>query len=580
MLDLLSVARAARELSRELALGDLHQTILRLARESTGARYAALLSFREGQGWTMLCQPAEAPRAPADLATGVLEQARTTRASVVHPEAQGHPLVHRGRSHGLLYLEWPVDSAPLEDARQAVLELLISQATVVLANAHLREHAVEHRRSEERSRRETLAARYQLQELIEHSPAAIYVKDREGRYRIINSRFEAAYGIAREEILGRTDRELLPSGQAQRLMENDQRVLASGITSQFEESLFVQGVVRTYISVKFPLRGEDGDIHSVCGISTDITDRKRAEEALQQANEQLEQRVSERTTQLHSAQKELLDRARHAGMAEIASSILHNLGNALTGITVSSALLRERVQGLPIGSLERLSTLMDRPPEALGAFLAHDEKGRHVPEFLKKLGARFAEERQLLLEECAAMASKVERANSVIAAQQTYARNRITLRETLRLSELAEDALRLAGISEGFDEVIHREYGQEEPGLYERHVIMQILVNLIANAKNAVRERVQGPPARITLTVHQDEQRTSVTVSDNGIGFDERVKARLFTYGFTTRPKGHGFGLHSAALSAQSLGGHIEAHSDGPGTGARFELILPRTRAE
>jgi C4-dicarboxylate-specific signal transduction histidine kinase len=267
-------------------------------------------------------------------------------------------------------------------------------------------------------------------------------------------------------------------------------------------------------------------------------------------------------------------------MAEIASSILHNLGNALTGITVSSALLRERVQGLPISSLERVATLLHRPPEALGAFLSQDEKGRHVPEFLNKLGARFTEERQLLLEECSAMASKVEHANSVIAAQQTYARSRITLRETLRLRELVEDALRLSGIAEGFDKVIQREYGEEEPGLYERHVIMQILVNLIANAKNAVREREDGLAPRITLTVHQDEQRTSVTISDNGVGFDERVKARLFTYGFTTRPRGHGFGLHSAALSAQSLGGHIEAHSEGPGKGARFELILPRAKAE
>ncbi len=203
-----------------------------------------------------------------------------------------------------------------------------------------------------------------------------------------------------------------------------------------------------------------------------------------------------------------------------------------------------------------------------------------MPEFVKKLNARLSEERQLLLEECSAMAGKVEHANSVIATQQTYARSRITLRETLRLRELADDALRLAGFSAGFDEFIHREYGEEEPGLYERHVIMQILVNLLANARNAVRERGDGPPPRVTITVHQDEKRTSVTVSDNGMGFDERVKARLFTYGFTTRPKGHGFGLHSAALSAQSLGGHIDAYSDGPGKGARFELILPRTRTE
>jgi PAS domain S-box-containing protein len=579
VLDLLSLARAARGLSSELPLVDVHQTILRIVRESTGAQYAALLDFIEGQGWIIVCQPEDAQRTTAELSSHVLRLARTSQAPVLLAEAQCHPLAYRGRQHGLLYLERPVGSEPLDELRQGVLELLVTQATLVLDNARLHQHLTAQNQAEQLSRRETLAVWRQLQELIDHAPAAIYVKDREGRYLIVNNRFESAYGAPRSQIIGRGDIELI-SQHAAELMENDRRVLAQGTTCQFEESLMLHGELRTFVSVKFPLRGEDGSIHSVCGISTDITDRKRAELALQQVNEQLEQRVAERTTQLHSAQRELLDRARHAGMAEIASSILHNLGNALTGITVSSALLRERIQGLPIGSLERLGALLDRSPEALAAFLAQDEKGRHVPEFVKKLGTRFAEERQLLLEECAAMAGKVEHANSVIATQQTYARNRITLRENLRLSELAEDALRLAGFSEGFDELIQREYGNEEPGLYERHVIMQILVNLLANARNAVRERGDGPVPRITIAVHQNEQRTSVTVSDNGVGFDERVKARLFTYGFTTRPKGHGFGLHSAALSAQSLGGHIDAYSDGPGKGARFELILPRTRSE
>jgi PAS domain S-box-containing protein len=559
-------------------------SILRTLRENTGAQCAALLDFSEGPGWVFLCPPEGEHRALADVPVNVLYQARSTQAPVFNANAnasvQCHPLLHHGKWYGVLYLERAPGAEPLDEARQRLLELLINQAALALDNAYLHQHLAEQRRAQETSRREALEVRHQLQELIDHSPAAVYVKDLAGRYLTVNSRFVFAYGAPRAQILGRKDSELMPAEQAGPLMENDQRVLTSGTTIQFEESLVVHGEKRTFVSAKFPLRSEDGSIYAVCGISTDITDRKRAELALQQANEQLEQRVAERTEQLQSAQRELLDRARHAGMAEIASSILHNLGNALTGITVSSALLRERIQVLPIGSLERLAALLDRTPEALAAFFAQDEKGRHVPEFLNKLRARFAEERHLLLEECAAMAGKVEHANSVIATQQTYARNRITMRETLRLRELVEDSLRLTGICEGSDKIIQREYGEEEPGLYERHVIMQILVNLITNAKNAVREQSEGIVPRITLTVHQDEQRTSVSVSDNGVGFDERVKARLFTYGFTTRPRGHGFGLHSAALSAQSLGGHIEAHSDGPGKGARFELILPRTKAE
>jgi C4-dicarboxylate-specific signal transduction histidine kinase len=145
------------------------------------------------------------------------------------------------------------------------------------------------------------------------------------------------------------------------------------------------------------------------------------------------------------------------------------------------------------------------------------------------------------------------------------------------LRELVEDALRLCAIGDHYDKIFQRDYGEEEPEFYDRHVIVQILVNFISNAKNAVRERRNNSDPRITLTVRQDEGYTTASVSDNGIGFDASVKPKLFTHGFTTRSKGHGFGLHSSALSAQALGGRIEAYSDGPGRGARFELVLPRT---
>ncbi|MDY7232424.1 PAS domain-containing protein [Hyalangium rubrum] len=601
MLDLLSLSQAARAISSELAPEELQRTLLRILREATGAQYAALLDFNASEGWVVLCQSAGESRTTADLPATVLAEASQTRKSVIlsnasaqAPHAQDsvvrarglrsvlcQPLTHRGRQHGLLYLESTQSVDAFGEARQSLIELLVSQAAVALDNAYLHHDLLEQSRAHESARREAEAARKQMQDIIDHSPAAIYLKDRLGRYLMVNSLFEAFYGVPRARIVGRKDSELLPPENAQALMENDLRVLLAGETLRFEEEIPHHDGPHTFLSAKFPLRTEDGTIHAVCGISTDITEhRKRADLALQKANEELEQRVAERTEQLHAAQRELLDRARHAGMAEIASSILHNLGNALTGISVSSALLRERLQTLPINSLERVANMFQNPPAALGAFLAEDPKARHLPEFLGKLHARFVEERQSLLDECAHLATKVEHANSVIATQQNYARTRFTLRERMRLRELAEDALRLCADSNQFEALVHREYGEEEPEFYERHVVVQILVNLIANAKNAVRERLDNAHPRITVTIHQDSERTLASVTDNGVGFDEAVKARLFTYGFTTRPRGHGFGLHSAALSAQALGGHIEAHSEGPGKGARFEFILPRQRLD
>lgn len=556
------MARAARVFSSELALADLQRAVLRLLEEASGARYAALVDFTGEGGGRILCQSDGERRAFEDL----------------HDSVPRHPLVHGARNHGWVYLKDTLALDAAEDDRQGLLELLVAQASLALDHAWLRQHLAEQTRTQEASRRDMWVSRKQLQELVDHSPAAIYVKDREGRYLLVNRVFERFYGATREHVVGRKDTDLLPAEVVQQIMENDRRVLTSGATIQFEEELPWQDGIHTFVSAKFPLHAEDGSVHAICGISTDITDRKRAERSLQRAHDELEQRVNERTEQLHAAQQELMDSARHAGMVEIANSILHNLGNALTGISVSSTLLRERLQGLPTGTLGRVAALFESPPEEWRAVLAQDERGRQLPVFLSQLHARFEEEQRHLLEECAALATKVEHANSVVTTQQTYARTRTSLCETLRLRELVEDALRLCSIGDQFDQLIQRDYGEEEPALYERHLLVQILVNLISNAKNAVREQAGSQPPRITLSVRQTADRSVVTVQDNGVGFDESIRARLFTYGFTTRAKGHGFGLHSAALSAQSLGGTLEAHSDGPGQGARFELSLPRTR--
>ena len=598
--DIPSLAKAIRAISSEFALPELRRTVLRIVQEYSGAPYAALLGFVEGRGWTIQCQTASESRTLQELPATVIHGARRTLEPVVLSDATRQapysedavvlsrslrsvlcsPLTHRGVQHGLLYLENSLTTHAFEADRLGVIEILAAQAAVAMDNARVHHHLNEQSQAHEVSRREISTTRQHLQDFIDHSPAAIYIKDRDGRYLMLNGRLESFFGLPRSKILGRKDSDLLKPEHARSLMENDQRVLTSGTTLQFEEQLPWHDGMHTFISAKFPMRGVDGRIQGLCGVSTDITDRKRAEGALQRANEELEQRVAERTEQLNAAQRELLDRARHAGMAEIANSILHNLGNALTGITVSSTVLRERIQGMPVASLGRAAGLLDLPPDKLGEFLTKDERGRQIPEYLSKLHARLAEERLLLLEECSAMATKIEHATSVIATQQNYARSRIRLSEKACMRELMEDALRLCAIGDHFDKIFQREYGEEEPEFYDRHVIVQILVNFISNAKNAVRERPENHQPRITLSVSQDAGHTSVAVSDNGIGFDESVKARLFTHGFTTRDKGHGFGLHSSALSAEALGGKIDARSEGPGRGARFELTLPRLSPE
>lgn len=597
-LDLLSIIRAARTISSEIVQAELLHTMLRIIQENAGAQYAALVDFREGAGWIIRGQSQMEQRAPGELPESVLNYVRRTLkpvviddASIQSPYADDavvrsrglhsvlcHPLIHRARQHGLLYLENSLSTHAFGEARQDIVEILASQAAVALDNAALYHHLTEQNRALETSRSTIAVAKQQLQALIDNSPAIIYMKDVEGRYLTVNTRFEELLGTWREDIVGKQDSELRLAAHANRFALNDHHARVRGATVNFEEELSLPDGVHTYLSSKFPLRTADNHIYAICSISTDITDRKHAERALQVANEELEQRVAERTEQLHAAQLQLVDRARSAGMFEIASSILHNLGNALNGLTVSNSWLRGHLQSLPIASLGKAIDLLNCPPGELVTFFTQDEKGRLLIRFLNELHQKLREEQELLLEECENMSSQLEHVQDVISTQQRYAKTRITLRERLRLRDLSEDAIRLCTIGGHFEKLIQREYGDEEPELYERHLIVQILIALITNAKKAIGAMPSDSNPCIRILIRQDANHTTLTVADNGVGFDERLKVKLFASGFTTRASGHGHGLHSAAVSVQSLGGKIEAHSDGPGHGARFQLVLPRNR--
>lgn len=159
--------------------------------------------------------------------------------------------------------------------------------------------------------------------------------------------------------------------------------------------------------------------------------------------------------------------------------------------------------------------------------------------------------------------------------QQSYARV-CGVWEKLPAVSLVEDAIRLnAGALDRHGVTLVREYHEAPSLTVDKHKVLQILVNLIRNAKYALDE---GGSAlkRMTLRIGRDgDAAVKIAVCDEGVGIPAENLTRIFAHGFTTRVEGHGFGLHSAALAAQELGGSLTAHSDGPGLGAVFTLALP-----
>lgn len=317
-------------------------------------------------------------------------------------------------------------------------------------------------------------------------------------------------------------------------------------------------------------------------------------QALLEAKATLEERVRERTaeledeieakekalTELAATQGSLVALSRAAGMAEVATGVLHNVGNVLNSVNVSCNLILEQLRESRVAGLRRVAEMMARPEGGLCRFLTEDPRGGTIPAYLSGLAEALEDERAVLISETRSLYDRIDHIKEIVAIQQTHGRIMGVI-ETLPPERLMEDAAKL--YAEALDRhhiVVARHYAPVPPLAVDKHKVLQILLNLINNAKYACSEgRTQD--RIITLSVSSpDADRIRMEVTDNGMGIAPENLTRIFQHGFTTRRKGHGFGLHSCALTARELGGHLSAHSAGPGHGATFILDLPRNPGE
>ncbi|WP_411390005.1 DAHL domain-containing protein [Pseudomonas sp. MPB23] len=297
--------------------------------------------------------------------------------------------------------------------------------------------------------------------------------------------------------------------------------------------------------------------------------------ALHSANASLEQRVEERTRQLKDAQSELLDSARQAGMAEIATNVLHNVGNVLNSVNISADLVARKLRTSKAQGLGKAMQLINAHPDDLGTYLREDEKGKLLPGYLNQLVEAIAIEQQGLTDELAQLSKSVDHIKDIVSTQQSYAGVSSVL-EPVQISALMEDALRMnSGALNRHHVTVVKEYAQVPQIMADKHRLLLIMVNLISNAKYAM-SSLSDRPRKITLSIQTVEDNLlQISVKDEGEGIPAENMARIFTHGFTTRKEGHGFGLHSCALAAIEMNGRLTAHSDGPGTGALFTLQIP-----
>jgi len=318
--------------------------------------------------------------------------------------------------------------------------------------------------------------------------------------------------------------------------------------------------------------------------------RQRVQSALVEAKETLEQRVQERTSELQeqieakdrahaalaAAQQRFIELSRAAGMAEIATGVLHNVGNVLNSVNVSTSLVAGKIRESRVDNLVALIHMLEQHSGDLPEFLATDPKGQRVIPYLAKLGGHFQSERDGLLEELELLSSHVGHIKQIVATQQSYAKVS-GLVENVRLSDLVEDALRILEPGLVRHEIkVERDFETLPAIAADKHQILQILLNLLRNAKEAIRQGdCEGEKSIRIRTRRLGESRISLAVQDTGVGLPPENLTRIFGHGFTTKADGHGFGLHSCALAASQMGGSLRAESEGLGHGATFMLELP-----
>jgi len=397
-----------------------------------------------------------------------------------------------------------------------------------------------------------------LRALMDNSWNLIYFKDLNSRFIRCSKGMYERFGATPVEMIGKSDFDFFRTEHAQQAFAEEQNIILTGqpIIGKIEKEAWKKGQDTWCITAKMPLRNDDGQIIGTMGISKDFTAVKEAEAKLEEMHAQL------------------VEASRVAGMAEVATSILHNVGNVLNSVNVSCSIVSDKIRDSRIVNVTKLAALLNDHAADLPAFLS-SPKGRQLPAYLSELATHLSAERDQILLELQSLASNIDHIKEIVASQQSYART-AGLIESVHLPELVEDALAMHKGALGRHSVkVFREYSDTPPVLVDKHKVLQILINLLHNSKYAVDEGAP-PEKRVTVRIEKNGGNTvRVSVIDNGVGIPKEHLSRIFEHGFTTRKDGHGFGLHSGALTARELGGTLTAYSDGLGRGAKFVLELP-----
>jgi len=328
-------------------------------------------------------------------------------------------------------------------------------------------------------------------------------------------------------------------------------------------------------------------------LQLELRDRLATQEALRKAHEELESRVLERTRalRLEVAERRRVERelvsanaltyaiSHRAGMAEVANSVLHNVGNVLNSANVSALILYEQHKTTSLKDFPLAISLMTAHQNDLAQYLLQDPQGRQIPDYLKLLAEVWEAEYANAIKELEQLMLSMQHIKEIVARQQSLS-GQGGLKVRMNLKDELRDAISFLAVQLKESEIeVALQVGDAVWWTGDRIKLTQIILNIVMNGQQAIMASVEKNIRKLQIQVSQSHDHTlRIDFTDNGIGMTEATLNGLFSYGFTTKENGHGLGLHASAVAAHEMGGTLTAHSDGMYLGSTFSLTLPIDR--
>jgi C4-dicarboxylate-specific signal transduction histidine kinase len=306
-----------------------------------------------------------------------------------------------------------------------------------------------------------------------------------------------------------------------------------------------------------------------------ISQLREKQETLTDLNETLESRIAKRTKELEDAQQQLLYTAHLAGMSQVATNVIHNVGNILNTVNVSVETLLNKLKNSEYENLIKCIDMINEHIDDLSTYLIKDSKGSLLPEYIRNVSQVLQNQKEDFKSEMLFIHKNVQTINRIIAAQQSLTGHSGD-EQSIGVQEIIEDTLKICSddiIKNNI--IIKRDYHDLTSVCINKIKLLQILINLLCNARDALIESsVKEKIISISLSTLGDNK-FCIKISDNGIGITSENLKNIFTFGFTTKNMGHGFGLHSCLNSVLEMKGELKAESEGLNKGACFVLELP-----